>query len=166
LIYETRDGHMTVAVMSDKEWANLTRAFERPEWLEDPRFKTPALRDQNINARLAMIQEVLRTRTTAEWMARLEAADVPCAPALTRSEVIEHPQVLASEILLESDHPVAGRLRQTRAAARYSATPPATPPWRAAAGRARRRNPARSWACRATRSATCGNARWWERRVG
>jgi crotonobetainyl-CoA:carnitine CoA-transferase CaiB-like acyl-CoA transferase len=124
LIYETSDGHMTVAVMSDKEWANLSRAFERPEWLEDPRFKTPALRDQNINARLAMIQEVLRTRTTAEWMARLEAADVPCAPALTRSKVIEHPQVLASEILMESDHPVAGRLRQTRAAARYSATPP------------------------------------------
>jgi crotonobetainyl-CoA:carnitine CoA-transferase CaiB-like acyl-CoA transferase len=124
LIYETKDGHMTVAVMSDKEWANLTRAFERPEWLEDPRFKTPALRDQNINARLAMIQEVLRTRTTAEWMARLEAADVPCAPALTRNEVIDHPQVLANEILLESDHPVAGCLRQTRAAARYSATPP------------------------------------------
>lgn len=123
LIYETSDGHMTVAVMSDKEWANLTRAFERPEWLEDPRFKTPALRDQNINVRLAMIQEVLRTRTTAEWMARLEAADVPCAPALTRNEVIEHPQVLASEILLESDHPVAGRLRQTRTAARYSETP-------------------------------------------
>jgi crotonobetainyl-CoA:carnitine CoA-transferase CaiB-like acyl-CoA transferase len=124
LIYETSDGHMTVAVMSDKEWANLARAFERPEWLEDPRFKTPALRDQNINARLALIQEVLKTRTTGEWMARLEAADVPCAPALTRAEVIDHPQVLASEILLESDHPVAGRLRQTRAAARYSATPP------------------------------------------
>lgn len=124
LIYETKDGHMTVAVMSDKEWANLARAFERPEWLEDPRFTTPALRDQNINARLAMIQEVLKTRTTAEWLACLEAADVPCAPALTRDEVIEHPQVLASEILLESDHPIAGRLRQTRAAARYSATPP------------------------------------------
>jgi crotonobetainyl-CoA:carnitine CoA-transferase CaiB-like acyl-CoA transferase len=56
-------------------------------------------------------------------MARLEAADVPCAPALTRNQVIDHPQVLASEILLESDHPVAGRLRQTRPAARYSATP-------------------------------------------
>jgi len=124
LIYETKDGHMTVAVMSDKEWANLTRAFERPEWLEDPRFKTPALRDQNINARLALIQEVLKTRTTDEWMARLEAADVPCAPALTRGEVIEHPQVLSSEILLETDHPIAGRLRQTRAAARYSKTPP------------------------------------------
>jgi crotonobetainyl-CoA:carnitine CoA-transferase CaiB-like acyl-CoA transferase len=123
LIYETKDGHMTVAVMSDKEWANLTRAVERPEWLEDPRFKTPALRDQNINARLALIQEVLKTRTTDEWMARLEAADVPCAPALTRSEVIDHPQVLASEILLESDHPIAGRLRQTRPAARYSKTP-------------------------------------------
>jgi crotonobetainyl-CoA:carnitine CoA-transferase CaiB-like acyl-CoA transferase len=43
---------------------------------------------------------------------------------LTRSDVIEHPQVLASEILVESDHPVAGGLRQTRAAARYSMTPP------------------------------------------
>jgi crotonobetainyl-CoA:carnitine CoA-transferase CaiB-like acyl-CoA transferase len=124
LIYETKDGHMTVAVMTDKEWANLTRAFERPEWLEDPRFKTPALRDRNVNERLALIQEVLKTRTTAEWMARLEAADVPCAPALTRGEVIDHPQVLASEILLESDHPVAGRLRQARPAARYSTTPP------------------------------------------
>ena len=56
LIYETKDGHMTVAVMSDKEWANLTRAVERPEWLEDPRFRTPALRDQNVNERLALIQ--------------------------------------------------------------------------------------------------------------
>ena len=124
LIYETKDGHMTVATMSNKEWANLSRAFDRPELVDDPRFKTPALRDQNINARLALVQEVLKTRTTADWMARLEAADVPCAPALTRSKVIEHPQVLASEILLESDHPVAGRLRQTRPAARYSATPP------------------------------------------
>ena len=42
LIYETKDGYMTVAVMSDKEWAGLTRALERPEWLDDPRFRTPA----------------------------------------------------------------------------------------------------------------------------
>ena len=46
LIYETKDGHMSVAVMSDREWVGLTRALERPEWLEDPRFKTPALRDE------------------------------------------------------------------------------------------------------------------------
>lgn len=123
LIYETRDGYMTVAVMTDKEWAGLARALRRPEWLADPRFQTPALREQYVNERLAMTQTVLRTGTTAEWMARLEAEDVPCAPALTRTEVIRHPQVAASDILRELDHPVAGRLRQTRPAARFSATP-------------------------------------------
>jgi crotonobetainyl-CoA:carnitine CoA-transferase CaiB-like acyl-CoA transferase len=119
LIYETQDGFMTVAVMTNKEWAALTRALERPDWLEDQRFTTPALRDQNIDARLEMTQDVLKTRTTAHWLERLERDGVPCAPVLTRDQVIAHPQVLASGILMESDHPVAGRLRQTRTAARF-----------------------------------------------
>ena len=123
LIYETSNGFMTVAVMSNKEWAALSRALDRPAWLEDTRFKTPALRDQNIDARLQMTQEVLKTRTTEEWLERLEAEGVPCAPVLTRVQVIAHPQVIASGILLESEHPVAGRLRQTRAAARFAGTP-------------------------------------------
>jgi crotonobetainyl-CoA:carnitine CoA-transferase CaiB-like acyl-CoA transferase len=122
LIYETQNGFMTAAVMTNKEWVNLTRALQRPEWLEDPRFSTPASRDQNIDTRLAMTQEVLKTRTTEEWLERLEAEGVPCAPVLTRDQVIAHPQIAASGILLESDHPVAGRLRQTRTAARF-ATP-------------------------------------------
>lgn len=124
LIYETSNGFMTVAVMGNKEWTALTRALERPEWLDDPRFKTPALRDQNIDDRLQMTQDVLKSRTTEEWLARLEAEGVPCAPVLTRDEVIRHPQVLASNILMETAHPVVGRLRQTRPAARFAKTPP------------------------------------------
>ena len=123
LIYETKDGHMTVSTMSDKEWAALTRAVERPDLLEDPRFQSPALRDRNINDRLALVQDIMKTRTTADWLTRLEAENVPCAPALTRSEVVENAQVVASEILLEFDHPHAGRLRQTRPAARFEGTP-------------------------------------------
>ena len=123
LIYETQDGFMTVAVMSNKEWAALTRALERPEWLNDERFKTPALRDQHINERLTMTQAVLRTRTTQAWLERLQAEQVPCAPVLTRSQAITHPQLLATGVLLQSEHPIAGSLRQTRAAARFSETP-------------------------------------------
>jgi crotonobetainyl-CoA:carnitine CoA-transferase CaiB-like acyl-CoA transferase len=119
LIYETANGFMTVAVMTNKEWLALTRALERPEWLEDQRFQTPALRDQNIDARLELTQQVLKTRTTEDWLQRLEAAGVPCAPVLTRAQVIAHPQIRASGILLESEHPSAGRLRQTRTAARF-----------------------------------------------
>jgi crotonobetainyl-CoA:carnitine CoA-transferase CaiB-like acyl-CoA transferase len=124
LIYETKNGHMTVAVMSDKEWLALTEALEKPEWRDDPRFSTPALRDRHVDERLAMTQAALRRKTTEEWMLRFEEAGVPCAPALTRREAITHPQVRASGTVVELPHAAAGRLRQARPAARFSATPP------------------------------------------
>ena len=124
LIYETKDGHMSVAVMTNDQWAALTRAVERPQWRDDPRFATTELRDANIDARLELIQSALIERTTAEWMQRLEAEGVPCVPVLTRGQMITHPQIEATGIIAESDHPQAGRLRQTRNAARFSATPP------------------------------------------
>lgn len=124
LIYATRDGHMSVAVMTNDQWAALARTIGHQEWLDDPRFATPELRDLNINERLALIQSVLTERTTQEWMGILEPAGVPCAPVLTRQAMIEHEQIAATGILLETDHEQAGRLRQTRNAARFSVTVP------------------------------------------
>src|SRR5271165_1811953 len=124
LIYDTADGYMTVAALTDRQWAELSRVAERPEWLEDERFKTSALRQKNIDARLQLTQEALLTRTAAEWLERLTAAGVPCAPVLTRNELIRHPQVREIGIVVETDHPAAGRLRQARSAARFSRTPP------------------------------------------
>ena len=124
LIYETKDGYMSVAVMTNEQWAALARAAERPQWLDDPRFATTELRDVNIDARLELIQSALIERTTEEWMRRLEAEGVPCVPVLTRGQMIDHPQVAATGIIVESDHPQAGRLRQTRNAARFSGTQP------------------------------------------
>jgi crotonobetainyl-CoA:carnitine CoA-transferase CaiB-like acyl-CoA transferase len=125
LIYETADGYISVAVQSDKEWAGLAAALDKPEWLDDPRFKTAASRHENIDARLGLTQDVLLTRTADEWLARLEDADVPCAPVLRRRDVVDHPQIAANETVVESDHPQAGRLRQARPAPRFSKTPPA-----------------------------------------
>src|SRR5712671_1473366 len=124
LIYETADGYITAAVVTDRQWIGLTRALDKPEWLEDQRFKTPSLRAQNIDARLQMTQDVLIGRPSAEWLDKLTAADVPCGPVLTRSQMIRHPHVQALELLEEYAHPKAGRLRQSRAAARFSQTPP------------------------------------------
>ena len=125
LIYATADRFISVAVQTNKQWEGLTRALGHPEWLDDPRFRTVALRQQNIDDRLRLTQETLLTRPAAEWLERLDAEDVPCAPVLTRSEVVHHPQVVALETLVETEHPAAGRLRQTRSAARFSATPAA-----------------------------------------
>ena len=120
LIYETSDGYITLAVQSDREWQGLIRALERPDWADDPRFLTAALRQTHIDDRLALIQSVIVTDTADHWLARLEAEGVPCAPVLTRTEMIDHPQVRANALIREYDHPRAGRVRQTRAPARFS----------------------------------------------
>jgi crotonobetainyl-CoA:carnitine CoA-transferase CaiB-like acyl-CoA transferase len=124
LIYETKTGYISVAVNTDKQWTNLANALGHPEWLEDPRFLTPALRHANINDRLALTQEVLLTRTAEEWLEALEAADVPSAPILRRRDVMHHPQIQANETVKEYAHPDAGLLRQARPAAQFSGTPP------------------------------------------
>ena len=123
LVFETADGYITVGAVSDTEWVGLTRALGHPEWLDDPRFRTPAGRVKHADARLELTAEVLKTRTSAEWLARLEAEDVPCAPVLSRAEVIADAQVAANELIVESDHPQAGRMRQPRPAARFERTP-------------------------------------------
>lgn len=123
LIYETTDGYISVAVQTDRQWEALTRVLNRPEWLEDARFTTASLRQQNIDARLELTQSVLKTKSSSDWLERLEAEGVPCAPVLTRHQMISHPQVIENGIVMETDHPVAGRLRQARAAALFSQTP-------------------------------------------
>ena len=122
LIYETEDGYISVAVQQDKEWRALAHALGKPQWLADERFRTAALRQRHIDLRLEMTQQVLRTATSAQWLARLQAAGVPCAPVATRNAMIRHPQIAANGTVVEHDHPLAGRLRQARPAARFSRT--------------------------------------------
>jgi crotonobetainyl-CoA:carnitine CoA-transferase CaiB-like acyl-CoA transferase len=125
LIYETATFPISAAVMTNREWLALTRALEKPEWLEDPRFKTPALRQRHVNERLTMTQEAFRARAAEEWLDRLTKEGVPCAPVLTRTQMLSNPQVVANGIIVGTEHPQAGRIRQARPAARFSGTPAA-----------------------------------------
>jgi len=123
LVFETADGYMTAGAVSDAEWQGLAQALDHPEWLDDERFRTPALRVSYAKERLEQTAAVLQTRTTEDWLERLDAHEVPCAPILPLSEVIRHPQLVANELVVESDHPHAGRLREPRPAARFGDTP-------------------------------------------
>ena len=120
LIYETKNGFISVAVQSDKEWKNLCKAFDKNEWLEDARFLSASSRHENIDARLELTQKVLKIKTTEDWLNILNEHDVPCAPVLTRKEVIRNEQVLANDIVEIIDHPIAGKIRQSKIAARFS----------------------------------------------
>ena len=123
LIYETQDDYITVSTMTNVQWEAFCRTAGREHLLEDERFATPALRDENADERLRLIQEALLERPAAEWLKILDDAGVPCAPVRTRREMIDHPQVEASKTVIEYDHPHAGRLRQARPAARFEGTP-------------------------------------------
>lgn len=124
LIYETKTSYISVSAMANKQWQSLCKAVNHPEWLEDERFATPALRDQHANERLQLTQEALLNKSAEQWLEILEQAGVPCAPVLNRAEMIEHPVIKASKLIIETQHPVAGAIRQTRPAARFSKTEP------------------------------------------
>ncbi|WP_373085530.1 CaiB/BaiF CoA transferase family protein [Sneathiella sp.] len=123
LIYETKDGYISVAVMLDKHWKGFAMAVKKPELVEDDRFRTPEGREVNKDIRTRLMQDLMQSFTTAELISSFEGHDVPCAPVLTRTEMRTHPQVLANDIIIESDHPEAGRLRQARQPAQFSRTP-------------------------------------------
>jgi crotonobetainyl-CoA:carnitine CoA-transferase CaiB-like acyl-CoA transferase len=120
LIYETKTTYISVSAMANKQWLALCDALGQPHWKEDPRFSTPAKRDLNADLRLQMTQEKLLEKSAEEWLVILEQAGVPCAPVLTRSQMINHPQLKANKLLIETEHPIAGKIRQARAAARFS----------------------------------------------
>lgn len=123
LIFKTKNGYITTGALTDKEWQGMCAALEQPDWLEDPRFLTPLDRVKNMKIRLEETGSVLESRTSEEWLERLDAEQVPCAPVLTRPQVIEHEQVISNELVFEYDQPGLGRVRQPRAAARFEKTP-------------------------------------------
>ncbi len=123
LIFKTKDGYLTAGAVSDAEWRGLCRAIGREEWLEDERFQTAAGRILHAGDRLTMTAEVFLERTTEEWLGRLEAEDVPSAPVLSRRDLLDHPQILANDLIVEGDHPVAGRMRQARPPERFDRSP-------------------------------------------
>lgn len=127
LIYETRDGYVSIAVMQDKHWQGFLKAVNRADLIDDARFSTPALREINKNERVELIQALVADNQTDALLTRLEAFDVPCSPVLTRTEMIRHPQIEANEIIGVHQHPVAGPLRQTRPAPRLASGAPFTP---------------------------------------
>jgi crotonobetainyl-CoA:carnitine CoA-transferase CaiB-like acyl-CoA transferase len=123
LIFETTDGYITVGTISDSEWRGFCAAAERRDLAEDPRFNTPGGRAINATERILLMAEIIKGRSTADWLQRLDANDVPSAPVLRRSEVIANEQVLARELIAEFDHPDIGLVRQPKPAARFDHTP-------------------------------------------
>jgi crotonobetainyl-CoA:carnitine CoA-transferase CaiB-like acyl-CoA transferase len=123
LIFKTLDGYITVGSLSDSEWRGLCGVIARPEWIEDPRFRTPSARSINAAERLTLVGEILAGGHSQDWLDRLDAADVPCAPVLRRGEVMDNVQVINNALIELMEQPSMGTVRQPRPAARFDRTP-------------------------------------------
>jgi crotonobetainyl-CoA:carnitine CoA-transferase CaiB-like acyl-CoA transferase len=125
LVFKTSDSYLCCGTISDSEWQGFCRATGDPELARDERFATPESRSVNATARINKMQEYIAKHTTAEWLERLDAADVPCAPILRRSEIIHNEQVVARGLIQEIDQPTVGKVRQPKPAARFELNPSA-----------------------------------------
>ncbi|GAB3984031.1 CaiB/BaiF CoA-transferase family protein [Actinoallomurus acanthiterrae] len=121
----TADGNVMVAVGNDGQWRRFVDAVGRTDLADDPRFATNPDRVRNREELLALLEEALAARTSAEWAEILTEAGVPAGPINTVPEALSHPQVLAREMVVETEHPGAGRLRMLGSPIKLSAQPPA-----------------------------------------
>jgi len=108
--FATADGYLVVAVFAEKFWGALCRALERPDLAEDPRFASNDLRLRNKGDLLPILEEMFRSRSTDEWLARLEAEGVPSGPINTVDKVLADPQIDARNMLVHLQHPLIGDL--------------------------------------------------------
>ncbi len=119
----TKDGAVTIAAVTEDQRNALLIALGKEEMLVDPRFATPEAFLENLDAFREEAARVGQELTSDEVIARLQEADVPCGPILRPDEIREFPQITAMESLVESDHPVMGRIVEPRPPARFGATP-------------------------------------------
>ena len=87
--FTTKDGEITITAASDDQWANLSKALNAPELVENPEFSTFFARNKNINKAVASIQHILSKFTRSEALERLENNGIPCGPVRSVEEVIK-----------------------------------------------------------------------------
>ena len=123
--FSTADGWVIVAVGNDSQWGRFCDAVERQDLLEDPRFSTNAGRVTWRDTLCPLLQDVMRSRTSGEWLELFERADVPAGPVSTIDSALNTPQVAARGMVQEVDHPTLGPLRMIASPLKLEGTPPA-----------------------------------------
>lgn len=109
--FRTRDGWVMIAAYMPDRWTRLCALLDLPHVATDPRFATSPHRVANRQAMVALLTEVLQTRTTDEWLPLLTANDILCARVASYEDVQQHPQAAANGMLTEIPHPVHGSIR-------------------------------------------------------
>ncbi|WP_332672906.1 CaiB/BaiF CoA transferase family protein [Aromatoleum sp.] len=121
--FPTADGYMILAIGNDAQFTRFCAEAGQPALAADPRFATNAARVENRTVLIPLLKKLTVDRTTADWIAALEARAVPCGPINTIADVFADPQVQARGLKVEMAHPLAGTVSLVANPMRLSATP-------------------------------------------
>jgi crotonobetainyl-CoA:carnitine CoA-transferase CaiB-like acyl-CoA transferase len=129
--FPSADGDFILTIGNDGQFARFCAAAGHPEWSDDPRFATNVQRVGHREVLIPLIRQVTVFRTTAQWVADLGAAGVPCGPINNLAEVFDDPQVRARGLRVSMDHPLSGKvdlvanpIKLSRTPVRYRSAPP------------------------------------------
>lgn len=128
--YRTRDGYICALVYNDKQWRGFLREIGRASLMtDDDRFASYGARSRHIDHVYGVLASIFEERTTAEWMALLERADVPFMPMHDLHSILDDPHLAATGFFSQVDHPSEGTIRSMRMPMtwQHSAPPPQRP---------------------------------------
>ena len=122
-VFKTKDGHMNIAASGQLMYRRLCAALGVPQLIDDPRFKTVPDRSKNRKAMNEELDRATSTRTSAEWIAILNEAGVPCGPIYNVREVFEDPHVRHLGLAVEVKSPALGEIQIQNVPVTLSRTP-------------------------------------------
>jgi crotonobetainyl-CoA:carnitine CoA-transferase CaiB-like acyl-CoA transferase len=121
--FPASDGWITVGAANQENWLRLIDALEAPALRDDPRFLNNADRMRNLSALTAALAPLFQKRSVAEWLRRLQECGVPAGPVLDIAQMHADPQALAREMIVETVHPTAGKVKAIGLPIKFSDTP-------------------------------------------
>lgn len=121
--FKTLDGEMVIAVGNDHQFRALCKVLEKPEFGTDGRFLTNPDRVKHREIIVPLLQEVFLTNTSAYWQEKCQENNIPCGAIQNLEEVVNDPQLIAREMFVECEHPVAGPIKMINNPLKLSRTP-------------------------------------------
>jgi crotonobetainyl-CoA:carnitine CoA-transferase CaiB-like acyl-CoA transferase len=121
--FRTKDGWINIGGANQANWERIADVLGHPEWRDDARFRTNSDRMANLAALVALMNDVLATRTKADWIEAFDAAGVPVGPVNTINEALADPQTIARGMVVDLVHPQAGATKALGCPVHFSATP-------------------------------------------
>jgi formyl-CoA transferase len=122
-VFRSRDGWINIGAANQSNYERLLEVLDAPELAADERFKTNADRLANRKELVELLTRRLVQRTTAEWMEQFDRVGLPAGPVLAIPEVLSHPQTIARGMIVETDHPLAGKTKGLGLPIRLSGMP-------------------------------------------